>query len=338
MAAEQDTLQDPGFVSFLVQELEAGRFLPAVWVLDVQRSMPRDPGAAMVALSDGSFRGTVGGGTIERMAEERLARLAQTGDGAGIEWYTHEDTSMACGGDALLGFTTLTSEQLPFLRSLADALEKAEPVWAVEDWSDSESPRFSVMTSDDLLHGDEGIDPVDGFAWLPDRSLFVEAMGVVPRVHIFGAGHVGRALSPVLASVGFVPRIYDDRPAIATSDAFPDAEKIEVGDFCELAANAPIGPHDYVVVLTHGHVADIDVLERVVPKEPEYVGCIGSRRKAAIARRTLEERGLDRALIDGVACPIGDDILAVTPPEIAVSIAAQMIRHRASLRPTRPRS
>ncbi|MDJ1121147.1 XdhC family protein [Olsenella sp. YH-ols2217] len=338
MAAEQDTLQDPGFVSFLVQELEAGRSLPAVWVLDVKRSMPRDPGAAMVALADGSFLGTVGGGTVERMAEERLARMAEAGDGCGIEWYTHEDTAMACGGDALLGFTVLTPDQLPFLRELQAALDAAAPVWVVQDWSQPDAPTFSVMTSDDLLHGDEAIAPVDSFVWLPDRSLFIEATGVVPRVHIFGAGHVGRALSPVLASVGFVPRIYDDRPAMATPEAFPDAERIEVGDFCELAANAPIGPHDYVVVLTHGHVADIDVLERVIPKEPEYVGCIGSRRKAGIARRTLVERGCDRALVDAACCPIGDDILAVTPPEIAVSIAAQMIRRRASLRPTQPHS
>lgn len=336
MAAEQDTLQDPGFVGFLIQELEAGRSVPAVWVLDVKRSMPRDPGAAMVGLPDGSFKGTVGGGTIERMAEERLTRLAETGDGAGVEWYTHEDTAMACGGDALLGFVTLAREFLPFLRELSSALQQAEPVWAVQDWSDPEAPRFSVMTSDDLLHGDEAVEPPDGFVWLADRSLFVEALGVVPRVHIFGAGHVGRALAPVLASVGFVPRIYDDRPSMATPEAFPDAEAIEVGDFCELAEQAAIGSHDYVVVLTHGHVADIDVLERVIPKEPEYVGCIGSRRKAAIARTTLVERGLDRALVDAVCLPIGDDILAVTPPEIAVSIAAQMIRRRASLRPTQP--
>ena len=89
-------------------------------------------------------------------------------------------------------------------------------------------------------------------------------------------------------------------------------------------------------MLTHGHAADIDVLEQTVPVHPAYIGCIGSRGKAAFARKTLEERGIPKADAAAIHLPIGEAILAVTPAEIAVSIAAEMIRCRAERRPVVP--
>ena len=110
------------------------------------------------------------------------------------------------------------------------------------------------------------------------------------------------------------------------------------GAFKDLDDYTHITPRDFVVVLTHGHLGDAVVLEHVLPHRPAYVGCIGSARKAGFVRRTLEEHGIAAELAESVHLPIGDDILAVTPAEIAVSIAAQMIRCRAGLRPHSPHS
>jgi len=143
----------------------------------------------------------------------------------------------------------------------------------------------------------------------------------------------------VLASVGFRVVIVDDRAEVAVPKRFPEAERVVLVDFRRLAASGvTVTPSDYAVVLTHGHAADVDVLEQVVPGHPVYVGCIGSRGKAAYARDALRERGLDPMLVDAIHLPIGEKILAVTPAEIAVSIAAEMIRCRAQRRPERPHS
>lgn len=120
-------------------------------------------------------------------------------------------------------------------------------------------------------------------------------------------------------------------------ERFPKAEQVILADFKDLAhAGIEVAPEDFVVVLTHGHAADIDVLEQTVPVHPAYIGCIGSRGKAAFARKTLEERGIPKADAAAIHLPIGEAILAVTPAEIAVSIAAEMIRCRAELRPVVP--
>ena len=106
------------------------------------------------------------------------------------------------------------------------------------------------------------------------------------------------------------------------------------GAFDELAANATIGPRDSVVVLTHGHAHDETVLLAVLTRDvqPAYVGCIGSARKAALAREHLAAAGVPAERVDTVAMPIGLAIGAVTPAEIALAITAQLVRRRAERR------
>ena len=123
---------------------------------------------------------------------------------------------------------------------------------------------------------------------------------------------------------------------LATPDSLPDAATLSCGPFDQLAASATIAPRDAVVVLTHGHVHDETVLLAVLSRDaqPAYVGCIGSRRKSDLARERLLAAGVPVERVDAVHMPIGEDILAVTPAEIAVSIVAQLIRCRAERRET----
>ena len=223
----------------------------------------------------------------------------------------------------------LTTEDEGWLSAIAAAAESGDAAWLVEDWSDAAAPVARVVFEDD------GCDvPV----WDEGAKLYREPVGAEPVCYVFGGGHVGRALVPVLASVGFVVEVIDDRPGICDPLAFPAARGVTCGAFKDLDDYTHITPRDFVVVLTHGHLGDAIVLEHVLPHRPAYVGCIGSARKAGFVRRTLEEHGIAAELAESVHLPIGDDILAVTPAEIAVSIAAQMIRCRAELRPHRPHS
>lgn len=337
MVDSHETLRDLSFVRRLLTELEAGRPFSLASVLATRGSMPRPAGARMALLSDGSWLGTVGGGRVEQMAQERCARVLSGEEPDTLEWLTHAKTGMACGGDALVGVALWKSRQAEFLRALRGAHESGASAWILERWPASGVPEVKLASEggNDAEVAEGGFAPLlsDVIAWDEDGRRYAEPIGPDPIAFVFGGGHVGRALTPVLAGVGFRVVVFDDRSGVAVPRDFPAAERVVLGSFQDIGEKVKVCSRDYVVVLTHGHAADIDVLEQVYPARPAYVGCIGSRTKAAFARKTLEERGVPRTWSDFVHLPIGESILAVTPAEIAISITAEMIKCRAKLRP-----
>lgn len=316
------SLSDAAFVSALAEELAAGRRVGLASLLATTGSMPRHEGARLAVTEAGLLIGTVGGGAVERLAIER-AREARAGGTSSLEWYRTGD-EMACGGDALLAARPLAERDLPFLRDLLGTLERGEPACVEEAWEDPASPTLSLVPPARLSRP----------TWDDAARTYREPVCAPCRLHVFGAGHVGAALVGLAAAAGFEPHVYDDRPELATPEALPDAASVSCGSFEELAASAPIAPNDAVVVLTHGHVHDQVVLLAVLGREvqPAYVGCIGSRRKSALAREHLAAAGVPAGRVDAVHMPIGLAIGAVTPAEIAVSIVAQLIGCRAERR------
>ncbi len=337
-----DTFSDQGFVSTLRDELAAGRRVALASLLATRGSMPRHEGARLAVLEDGRVLGTVGGGNVERVAESRARALlagekdVQLPDASAaetdrsphalaLEWLTRDANDMACGGDALLAVRMLTPDDLPTLEALLDALGSRGAATLEELWADPSAPVLRVATDARLA---------PRASWDEASATYREPVMASATCHVFGAGHVGTALVPLAASIGYRVAVYDDRPEAADPARLPSATSVSCGSFADLAAAARIGAHDAVVVLTHGHAADETVLLAVLAREaqPAYVGCIGSRRKAAFARARLEAAGIPAERVASVHLPIGEDILAVTPQEIAVSIAAQLIRCRAGRR------
>ena len=316
------SLSDAAFVSALAGELSAGRRVGLASLLATRGSMPRHEGARLAVTEGGRLLGTVGGGAVERLAIER-AREVLAGAAPSLEWYRTGD-EMACGGDALLAVRPLSGRELPALRDILRALDRDEPLVVEERWADRAAPSLSIGPASRLARP----------TWDDAAGAYREPVCARARLHVFGAGHVGSALVGLAARVGFEPHVYDDRPELATHDNLPDAATLSCGSFDELAASAPIGERDAVVVLTHGHVHDETVLLAVLSRDaqPAYVGCIGSRRKSALARDRLLAAGVPAERVDAVHMPIGEDILTVTPAEIAVSIVAQLIRCRAERR------
>ena len=316
------SLSDEGFVSALVAELEAGRRVGVASLLATSGSMPRHEGARLAVLANESLVGTVGGGAIEQLAIER-ARAARSGGAPSLEWY-HTGDAMACGGDALLAVRALTADDLPVLLAVREALLRDEPVCVTECWEDVAAPTIEVGPAVRL----------SAPTWDDTHATYREPVAAPSRLHVFGAGHVGAALVGLAAAAGFECHVYDDRPELATRVRLPQAATVTCGAFDNLAASAAIGPRDSVVVLTHGHAFDETVLLAVLTRgvQPAYVGCIGSARKAALAREHLAAAGVPRERIDAVAMPIGLAIGAVTPAEIALAIVAQLVRRRAERR------
>ena len=169
------------------------------------------------------------------------------------------------------------------------------------------------------------------FAKTDSRAL-AKDLGGCRRAVIFGAGHIARALVPLLRSVEFRPVVYDDRPALADPAAFPDAERVVCGDFRNIASTLPLSPEDYVVVMTSGHLHDLEIQEQILRQELAYVGVIGSRAKIAAVNVRLREAGISEEKLRTVHTPVGTPIKAVTPAEIVVSITGEMIYERACRR------
>lgn len=309
---------DPSFVESVLAELACGRPVVLASLLSSRGSMPRGEGARLALLANGTLLGTVGGGNLEAMAIERCRAVA-AGAPASLEWITRDKSGMACGGDALLAVRALGPGDAAVLDELARVLASGGRTGVEERWADPEHPTLEVV-------------PFTGrgcTSWDADAATWHEVVCAPDTLHVFGAGHVGTALVPIAASVGFSVAVYDDRPEAADPARLPAATRVTCGSFVDMAEGADIRPWDSVVVLTHGHASDADVLKRVLTRETGYVGCIGSRNKTRFVHRMLAEAGIPQERIDDLHLPIGEAILAVTPAEIAVSIAAQLIRCRA---------
>jgi xanthine dehydrogenase accessory factor len=154
-------------------------------------------------------------------------------------------------------------------------------------------------------------------------EIFIEPIAGAPRLHIFGAGHVARATAPLARSIGFEVRVIDEREELNTAERFPDCS-LDLRDAATVLKAAPLGECDWVLIVTHDHQLDQQVLELCVGQRPRYLGLVGSRRKLLrITQRLLQK---DPSLsFERLHSPVGIDIGAVGPEEIAVSIAAELI-------------
>ncbi len=160
-------------------------------------------------------------------------------------------------------------------------------------------------------------------------DVFIEPLEAPPALYVFGAGHVGFYLARIASEAGFEIHVVDDRAAFANRERFPFAASVVVEDLPTWLAGAQIPPTAYAVVVTRGHRNDLETLQALVGRELRYLGLIGSRAKVArIYDQLLNEDHATLEQLSRVHAPIGLDIGAVTPQEIAVSIVAELIAIR----------
>ena len=310
-------------------------------VIESDGSVPRGAGAKMAVFSDGRTLGTVGGGAVEIAARERASELLRTGKSA-VSSYSlsaggAQSTGMVCGGTVKLCFCFLDKSKREFIKALLKALD-SDGSYMVLRMQDNVVAGMGLYYDKKLcfMKPDcaEDMDRIlrDSPTYLEGMpAYYAEPVRRAERCIVFGAGHVGRALVPLLVQIGFRVTVYDNREQIALPLIFPEAEEVVCGSFSE-TSGISISVSDYIVVMTPGHRDDYSVLSRVLSSKACYIGCIGSKKKAAYIREKLIAAGFSKEDADRVHSPIGIDIGACTPEEIAVSIAAEMIRHRAEIR------
>jgi xanthine dehydrogenase accessory factor len=158
--------------------------------------------------------------------------------------------------------------------------------------------------------------------------IFVDVQPGLQTLLIVGAGHIAQPLCEIGHMLGFRTVVIDDRWAFANRERFPHATDIRVGSFVETLESLEINEHTFVVVVTRGHVWDEASVRTVLKSKPGYIGMIGSKRRAKATLERLVEQGYSPEELSRVHTPLGLDIAAETPAEIAVAIAAEIVKVR----------
>jgi xanthine dehydrogenase accessory factor len=304
-------------------------------------SAPRTSGAAMLVFGDGSIAGSVGGGALEGACQAKAHELfLGSSDFAELNYNLNAQTAascgMACGGSASVLLHRITPDLLPALRNLqAQYIAGKKPFLLTYLPKGGAPPRLLFMGAED------GEVPFDLRSEVlrksrrspflleyQGREVFVEPLVQPGRVYLAGAGHVALATSKIASFVGFQVVVIDDRREFADTTRFPEALEVRVVDSFAHCLPA-LGPDDYVIIVTRGHLHDREVLAQALRTAAGYIGMIGSRKKRGAVYDSLRNEGFSETELTRVHCPIGLAIDADTPEEIAISIIAELVQVRA---------
>ena len=295
----------------------------------------------MIVTEEGRIWGTIGGGAVEYraslMAKQVLDEKNSFGHAFSLTKDDIQNLGMICGGAVQVYFHYIPKDNVSYMEAARKALElfeKNEDFWMISNLTKSGVfGLYSKTAGFCSLEKAEWILPYLGrspkVVKENEEEFFVEQVHFSERVFVFGGGHVAQELVPVLSHVGFRCVVMDDREEFANEALFPQAEEVKLIDFERIADFVEIGKEDYVCVMTRGHSYDTSVQAQILKTPASYIGVIGSASKKAAVYKKLYEMGFTEADTDRITSPIGLSIKAETPAEIAISIAGQMILHRA---------
>jgi xanthine dehydrogenase accessory factor len=351
-----------------VRMLERDKPFALATVINVRGSTPREVGAKMIVRDNGQFGTIGGGcGEAEVFRKARLllgegqgARITEvdlTGD-------FDQQQIGTCGGimDVFIDLWSPAAD-LPIARKLADAASKSRPaalLTLVDPGSKTDlaagakaivdpAQRHTAEQSIGLgrsaldhiaerardanpglleLDNDGRLKPVVRIEASGAARVFVDPISGAQRLIIAGAGHIAQPLCALGAMLGFRVTVIDDRAAFANRERFPQADEIIVRPFAAAIDSLKLDKHCYLISVTRGHAFDEEVVRAALKQPGCFIGMIGSRRRVRTTLARIEEDGADPKLLDEIHAPLGVDIGAETPEEIAVAIIAEIIRER----------
>jgi xanthine dehydrogenase accessory factor len=298
------------FCDFLREALADGEPFALGIISRVKGSSPQKQGAKALFFADGRIKGTLGGGCLEAEIQDRARRALRTGEPATFDLVLDHDfgwdDGLICGGKVCGLILPRAAEATDVWRRLAGG--DAEVPWGVRD-------DFKIALVEDDSSG----------SW-----LYRETAAPPCPLWIAGSGHVAQAVAPIAAQLNFEITVFDDRPSLANAQHFPATTCFRVDAWEKLLRDPlPIRP-TFGLIVTRGHQHDALVLKEWVRRPFAFLGMIGSNRKRRIIYdQFVQEKIATEEQIARVACPVGIDIEAVTVPEIAISIAAQLVQKRA---------
>jgi xanthine dehydrogenase accessory factor len=249
---------------------------------------------------------------------EEIVKLRQAGRRAAVATIVDVHGSIPSFKTAKM----LVRDDGSILGTIGGGCVEAEVWQAAREVMESEKPRTLTFN----LNHDPKYDT--GLVCGGTLDIFIEPILPPALLYIFGAGHVSVNLYKVAKDAGFDVTVADDREAYASRERFPDAKEVIAEDFERIMARLSPNESSYIVIVTRGHRDDMRLLRWAVQTPARYIGMIGSKRKTITIFRELTTEGLAPELFERVHAPVGLDIGAVTPEEIAVAITAELIAAR----------
>ncbi len=281
-----------------------------VTIIETKGSAPRHNGSKMLVSNDGIIEGTVGGGRgeynslIEAQAvlENKsftIMDVARLGDNP-------KESLMICGGVNKLMLQYLNdSTKGTYLKAL-----------------EINTNGHGIKVRTDLLTGDISIVDLDINSL---DNFFDDIITPADNLLVLGGGYVGFAIYELAVMLGFEVTVFDDRPEFVEKTRYPNADRLDSGDYVKLIDSYNFNDFTYVAVVTRGHLQDADCVKGIIKKNKKYLGLIGSKRKVQLILKDLNQSGFSKEEINKIHAPIGIDIGAETPEEIAVAILAEII-------------
>lgn len=311
-------------------------------------STPRGVGAKMLVTKSGTF-GTIGGGAVEYNSQKYALTLLDKSASDIREFVMRPQDAaslgMICGGQITVYFQYYSPDNAGALQALKQAVssgDNGEQYMITRINIANESAKhndcdFSLNSYSSNTHSD--ITVIEQFlpyasnkpVYIDDKKVFIEPLSPVVRACIFGAGHVARSLAPLLTGADFDVAVFDDREEFANNSFFPPECDVALCDFTDIQSAHSFKNSDYIIIMTRGHQNDFEVLLQALQSNAAYIGMIGSRAKIAATKERVKNTGFSEGDFDRVHTPIGMEIGAVTPNEIAISIAAELIKVRSGV-------
>ena len=308
------------------------RFGTPVTLLCVLQSEGSSPGRQgfKMAVTAGEVAGSIGGGIMEHKFVELARQRLQTGEVSPLlrpQIHRREAptdrSGMMCSGEQDVLLWPLTTVDITAVAAIVNALQTN-----YESYLElSVETGFRLDAAETVAAS--AVTEAAFYTYQPGPAwCYRERLGFRDRLTIVGGGHVSLALSKVAAALDFELTVLDDRTDLPTLETNDAAHHRRVINYENVAAEIPVGPHQYVVVMTVGYRTDAVVLRHLLGRAYRYLGVMGSTAKVAELRRGLEEAGFSAAQIAQLRGPIGLPINSQTPEEIAISIAAELIQVR----------
>jgi xanthine dehydrogenase accessory factor len=337
--------------------LQEGQKVVLASIIKQVGSSPRAIGTKCIVLEDGSIKGTIGGGLLEYQVMERAKESLKEGKSTIIHFKLTGDevakSDMLCGGvvdvylEPLFPENAVARDIFKRISSFINEGRKGLLLTLVSDGIKSEDETNRLLIEEDgstmgeiRTVSEEGKQKLAKYLKIKapklmeiekgKESVFVEPVRPYDILYLFGAGHVSTFVASLASMVGFRVIVIDDRKEFANKERFKEADELIVLPFSEVFEKINISSSSYIAIITRGHIHDLNVLREALKKSDGYIGMIGSRRKREIIYQALIKEGVSDERLKQVHSPIGMDIDAETPEEIAVSIVAEIIRVRAS--------
>ena len=336
-----------GFYEEVSLLIGRGEKLALAKVVATKGSTPREVDAQMLIRRSGEMMGTIGGGCgeaeVRRQAiealEEGRPRLMAVDLTEEVTW----ETKKACGGVMTLFIDLWGKAEGELAKRLAASQGKEVALITALKGDLSQPGRKLLVAPGEEPMGSLGSPSLDEWAkkaaerglakgnsrvvnYKGSVELFLEVHKPSPTLIIAGAGHIALPLAQMGAMLDFRVVVVDDRPTFANPKRFPQADQVIAGGFEKTLRDLPIDKETYIVIITRGHRHDTECLRQVLDSSGAYIGMVGSRRRVKGVFKLLKEEGYPEESIARVHAPVGLDIGAQTPAEIALAIMGEIIR------------